>query len=30
MRNGEEMCGEKNNFCKNLCRRGENVGKTEK
>ena len=30
MGNGEEMCGEKKIFCKNLCRCGENVGKTEK
>ena len=30
MGNGEEMCGEKKNFCKNLCRCGENVGKAEK
>lgn len=29
MGNREEMCGEKKNFCKILCRCGENVGKTE-
>ena len=30
MSNEEKNCGVKKNFCKKLCRCGENVGKIEK